>query len=67
MDGLIRLHEVFTEEEKVKDYGKNIKRISGNVAGYLYYTYINKNAKDTLKEEVTFKNKKAIEICPPYP
>ena len=51
----------------MKDYGKNIKRISGNVAGYLYYTYINKNAKDTLKEEVTFKNRKAVEICPPYP
>ena len=60
------MHEKFTEEEKVKDYGRNIKRISGEVAGYVYFTYINKNIRDTLKETVTFKLRKSIEICEPF-
>ncbi|KAM3137969.1 hypothetical protein pb186bvf_009864 [Paramecium bursaria] len=66
LDSLIILHEKFTEEEKVKDYGRNIKRISGEVAGYVYFTYINQNIRDTLKETVTFKERKSIEICEPF-
>lgn len=65
MNGLLRVHEVFTDEERVKEYSKNIKRISGSVGGYIYYIYYNNSVKDILKESITIKNRKNMEICPP--
>lgn len=66
LDGLLRVHEKFTDEEKVKDYGNSIKRISGLVAGYIYFWYQNGSSKVALKEELELKDRKFLDVCSPY-
>ena len=54
-------------DEKVKAYeNPNIKKKSGTIANYLYFYYINNSENTTLDETVKMKNRKYLEICPPY-
>ncbi|CAD8113581.1 unnamed protein product [Paramecium sonneborni] len=65
-DGFLRAHERDTDEEKVKDIEPGIRRISGTVAGYLYYWYQNQTTKKTLQEVIFLDKISNLEICPPY-
>ncbi|CAD8122197.1 unnamed protein product [Paramecium sonneborni] len=65
-DGFLRAHERDTDEEKVKDFEIGIRRISGVVAGYLYYWYQNSTINKTLKEVLNLDKIQNLEICPPY-
>jgi hypothetical protein len=65
LDGLLRVHKDFTDEEKVCDYGKGVKRIQGNVAGYIYFLYLNESNNVTLEENFKMTARKYLEIYPP--
>lgn len=42
---VVLLHEKHTEEERIYEYEKDpfIKRVTGSIAGYVYYHYSNKS------------------------
>ena len=52
------LHQKFTEKERIYEYSKDnkIKRVTGSVAGYVYYHYTNKSQDNNyLCETVSLK------------
>ena len=62
---VVLLHEKHTEEERIYEYEKDpsIKRVTGSIAGYVYYHYSNKSKLNNyLCESVTLKEKKNIEV-----
>lgn len=56
MDGLLKSHENFTQNDRVHQYSKGLKRVSGTVAGYIYYIYSNEG-NDVLKEQIQMKSR----------
>lgn len=42
------LHQEFTEKERIHEYASdiNIKRVTGSIAGYVYYHYRNDSKDD---------------------
>ena len=59
------LHQSFTEQERIYEYEKDphIKRVTGSLAGYVYYHYSNKSKTNNyLCESVVLKEKKFIEV-----
>ena len=59
------LHQKFTEKERIYEYSKDnsIKRVTGSVAGYVYYHYTNKSTENNyLCETVNLKERKYIDV-----
>lgn len=62
---IVVLHEKFTQKDRIFEYPKDprIKRVTGNIAGYIYYHYTNKSLDSNyLCETVTLKERKYIEV-----
>lgn len=62
---IVILHEAHTEQERIYEYEKDasIKRVTGSLAGYVYYHYSNKSKNNNyLCESVVLKEKKFIEV-----
>ena len=62
---IVLLHEEFTEKERIYEYEKDpfIKRVTGSLAGYVYYHYSNKSKTNNyLCESVVLKDKKYIQV-----
>lgn len=60
---IVILHEEYTEKERIYEYEKDqyIKRVTGSLAGYVYYHYSNKSKTNNyLCEAVVLKDKKFI-------
>ena len=65
LNEVVILHELFTEQERIYEYEKDphIKRVTGSLAGYVYYHYSNKSkANNYLCESVVLKEKKYISV-----
>lgn len=50
LECMLRVHQDFTHQDKVQEYGPSMKRTSGAVAGYVYYLYVNESNTTTIKE-----------------
>ena len=62
---IVFLHEKYTELERIYEYAKDssIKRITGSIAGYVYYHYSNKShSNNYLCETVSLKERKFIQV-----
>ena len=62
---IVVLHQKFTEKERIYEYSKDnkIKRVTGSVAGYVYYHYTNKSVDNYyLCETVSLKERKYIDV-----
>ena len=62
---IVILHQKYTEKERIYEYNKDekIKRVTGSVAGYVYYHYRNNSLDNNyLCETVSLKERKHIEV-----
>jgi hypothetical protein len=62
---IVLLHQKFTEKERIYEYPKDtkIKRVTGSIAGYVYYHYTNKSSDNNyLCETVALKERKFIGV-----
>jgi hypothetical protein len=51
---------------KVHEYGDDIVKTSGSVAGYVYFLYTNKSSNATLNETLKMTSRKNLKICAPF-
>jgi hypothetical protein len=62
---IVVLHQKYTEKERIHEYAKDnkIKRVTGSVAGYVYYHYTNRSVDNNyLCETVSLKEHRFIEV-----
>lgn len=66
LDGLLRIHQDFSDKEKVQHYEDNIIKARGIVGGYMYFYYQNKTSNTKLKESVQMNNLLNLTIMEPF-